>query len=100
MEKQEIIDSIQRIIRKWGPFNTAEVYAESSPIYATVGNSCSLIESFNLDDVEVVTYAHDQQVDSFYVEYNELNEEQLVDLLVLAEEYDADCDKTRKRCED
>lgn len=99
MKKQEIIDSIQKVVRQWGEFSTADVHAGTSSIYGQMGKDhVQLMERFNMDDVEVVTYVHETETDEFTIAYDELVVDQLEEILLLAEDYDALMEQTIKRC--
>jgi len=101
MKKQKIIDTIQTVLRQWGEFTTADVHAGTSPIYGQMGKDhVQLMERFNMDDVDVVTYVHETETDEFSVPYDRLLVYQLEEILMLAEEYDALMNKTIERCKD
>jgi hypothetical protein len=59
-----------------------------------------LIERFNLSDVEVITYIHETEVDSFNVSYEDLDEDMLYDIFGELETYDIMMDKTIDSCRD
>lgn len=98
-KKQIVIEKIKTIIKEWGSFNTAEVEADCSPCVNNIGRFTALAERFG-DDVEVVVYNEDgNEMDSYSLEYEELTIDILNEILILADNYDADMYKTMKRCE-
>lgn len=97
-KKERLIERIQTIIQQNGNFTTADVEAQSSPVYKTINNNIhALIESFKLDDVEVIYYVRAEEVYWEYVAYKELDVDTLEEILLLAEEWSAECYKTNKR---
>lgn len=99
MQKKTVIKKIKQIIQSQGSLSTAELESGSSPVYATLGqDSCALVERFNLNDVEVIVYAHEQEVDSFSLSYEELEKDVLEEILFELEQYEVAMDKTMERC--
>ena len=99
--KDEIISQIKEIIKEWGSFTTADVQAESSPLINSVSkNSFQLAERFNVDGVEAVTYVYDNVTDNDFIPYEDLDEDVLEEILMLAEDYEIGMDKTMNRCKD
>jgi hypothetical protein len=95
------IRKIQSIIEEWGMFTTAEVQAESSPVYKSIGkNNFCLVERIERHGVGITQYVHDQEVDDFDLDYSELEEDLIDEILELAENYEVDMEKTNKRCRD
>ena len=99
-KKERLISNIRKIIDKCGATNTAELQLDCSPCYASVGNSTSLVEKFNLNDVDIVTYNKDVEIEEFTLSYDELKTDLLEEILSRLEDYDVDMDKTMKRCKD
>jgi len=97
--KEDKVAYIKKVIGDFGYFRIGEVEGESSPIYATMGkNNFALIEGFGVDDVNVVNYVHDSEVDDFDVRYENLTEDQIDDITPIVEAYEAEQLKTEKRC--
>lgn len=90
MTKKTIINKIKKIITDFGTFTTADVQAESSPCTGSLGrNTVQLAESFYHDKIEAVTYVHDNEESSDYINYEDLKKDVLEEILYLAEQYEA-----------
>lgn len=102
MGKGRTITAIKAIIDKWGgSISTNDMESESSPIYNQVSKDhYSLIERFYRDEVEVVTYVHQQEVDVFNVSYENIDEDLLEEIYNELEAYDVGMDKTLDICRD
>lgn len=101
MTNNKIISEIKLIIEKWGSLTTADLETNQSPVYSQFNKDhFSLIERFNLSDVEVITYIHETEVDSFNVSYEDLDEDMLYDIFGELETYDIMMDKTIDSCRD
>jgi len=91
MQKRTIIKKIKAIIKEHGDFTTADVNAESSPCVASLKGINQLCESFNYDKVEVVTYdRNDDEIDSDYLSYEDLKKDVIEEILILAENHEAE----------
>jgi hypothetical protein len=96
--KEDKVAYIKGVIKEWGAFSVADIEGESSPVYAQMGkNNFALMEKFSVDDVNVVNYVHDSEVDDFDVRYENLTEDQIDEIVTLVEQYEADMLKTEKR---
>lgn len=99
MQKRTIIKRIKAIISEWGGFTCADVEATSSPVIKTLGkDTCQLAERFEKDKVEAVIYVHESETDEDYISYEDLEKDVLDEILILAEQWEAICLKTEKRC--
>lgn len=97
------IDRIKEIIKKWGGTTVGELSADSPCIsgYGMHKNYVvTLVEGFNLNDVDVVTYNNEIDVAENTLTYEELNEDVIDEILQLLEDYDTDSRKTMERCQD
>lgn len=89
MTKSEKIAKIKKIISEWGSVNSAELQLDSSPCYNSAGeNTCALIEQFYVDNVEVVVYVHENEVDSFNVAYEDLDGDTIDEISEIIEGYE------------
>lgn len=96
-----IIPKIKAIIEEWGAVSTGELQLDCSPCYVSVGNLTSLVEKFNLHDVDIVTYDEKgNEIDSFSEPYENLSNETLEEIFNAVEEYDIDMQRTMNRCKD
>lgn len=101
MKKQTIIKDIQRIIKEFGEFSTADIEAGSSPVVNSFGkDSFELAERFSFSKVSVISYVHETEVDDRDVNYEDLSIEVLEEILTLAEDYEASEIQTEKRISD
>ena len=103
MERQEMINECKRIIGDWGSVNTAERELDCSPCVRSVGNGkqnvSDLIESFNVDGVEVVVYHDEIELSSYDLKYEDLDDDILAEVHEILDIYDVDMEKTQKRCD-
>ena len=104
MEKQEVIDRIQDVLVKWGEFSIGEVEGMNSPSIATHGNIVDLVEHFNNTGVGVEVYlpnSHSSDaIDSYDLEYDELELDVLEEILMIAEAYDVEQQDLFDSCRD
>lgn len=98
MRKKDLIIKIKKLIKENGSFTTADVYATSSPLISSTKKTYILAEKFYVNSCEGVSYVNDIEVDSDDYEYEDLTMNTLYEILSLAEEWDAICYKTLKRC--
>jgi hypothetical protein len=95
MEKQQYITKIKSIIDKWGGVTTCEMELDTSPVYNTFGKDhIQLVERFNRNSVTIVSYIHENEVDDFDVDYDQLSEELLYDIYDTLTQYDIGMEKT------
>jgi hypothetical protein len=97
MEKKEIINHIQKIIVEFGEFTTADVEANGSPVIQSLGNTHLLAEQFGEHKVTAVLYVNDTETDEDYISYEDLSEDVLQEILLLAEIWEAEELQTEKR---
>lgn len=98
---QEKIDYIKKVLSDWGMTSTADLELDSSPMYNSIGsNHVMLIEEFTQDYVRVVEYVHENIVDEWELSYEELSDELIDEIYNIIEGYEADQEKTWKRCQD
>lgn len=89
MTKEELVPKIKEIINKWGGVTTAELELSSSVILNSYGpNHFQLVERFNRNDVTILSYIRETEVDNFNVVYEELNEELLTEIYGIIKKYD------------
>jgi len=100
------IGVIQRIIKEHGEFTATEIELDASPIKNSIGNGLvnvsELVEEFRNDGVETITYNDEHELGYSFYAYDdeELSDEIIAEIRTIAEDYEADCLKTEKRCED
>lgn len=103
MTKEEQISEIKRIIRKWGSTSSVDLELESSPCIRSVGNGrdniSELVESFDKDSVEIITYHGEDEIDWRNEDYEDLSEDIIDEIYNILEQYEVFNLKTLKRCE-
>ena len=105
MDKQEVISKIQDVLVKWGEFSIGEVDGEDvSPCVASHGNWVDLAEHFNNTGVTVEVYnpsSHSSDsIDTYDLEYDELELDVLEEILMIAELYDVQQQDLFDSCRD
>jgi hypothetical protein len=102
--KTELIEKIKAIIANWGEFGVGEVNDVDGICLNEMGGMVALAEYFTYDNVGVEVYNpsgfSSDSVDSYTEEYENLSEEDLEAILVVAELYDVEQEKTYKRIAD
>jgi len=100
--KTEKILRIKEIIKEWGETTTAELEVGSSPCISSIGNgsaNCSiLVEKFDKESVDIVSYVGSMETSEDTIPYEDLEEDVIDEILDLLEDYDTDCFKTMQRC--
>ena len=90
MTKNKLIEQIKEIINMYGNFNVGEVEGDYSPtVQGQNGNLVHLIESFYQDYGEVNVYSKHSEypVDNYGINYTELSDSTLSEILELAQKY-------------
>ncbi len=100
MNKEEKIADIKRIIKNYGSTTTSELELGSSPCILSTGNKTNvsiLVEGFNADDVDVISYVNETVIAEESFEYEELSDEIVDEIHSIILDYEVDCDKAIKR---
>lgn len=104
MENIETIKRIKSILSANGCFNIGELDGENSILVGTLGNYVGLAEYFTEDYVEVSVYeprsTSSDAIDIYEESYFDLSENVLGDVLLLCEQWEAECIRTEKRISD
>ena len=104
MKNIETIKRIKDILKVNGCFNIGELDGENSILVGTLGNYVGLAEYFTEDYVEVSVYeprsTSSDAIDTYEESYFGLSENILGDVLLLCEQWEAECIKTEKRISD
>lgn len=87
--KKKLIEKIKIIISEIGSTSTGEMQSQSSQVYKdrATRHSCSLVESYNAENITVVEYVHEQEVHEFYAPYEDLKAWQLKEVLAELQQY-------------
>lgn len=99
MNKEEQIAEIKRMIQDKfdGSTSTYELEADSSPCISSAGtnkmNVSTLVERFNYDDVEIVTYNNETEIASDNLSYEELSEDIIDEIYNLLNNAEVDEDE-------
>ena len=90
--KGELVEQIKEVLDNFGHFHIGEVYADCSPsLDDTKGNLTHLIEYFSKGYCEVNVYCErmgDDKIDSYYLNYEDLSESNLSEILELCQEWE------------
>jgi hypothetical protein len=102
MEKKEIIENIKRITNKYGFFQSGEVEQDGetySPCINSMGGLVALAERFG-SEVEVNVYdtasSDCNPIHTYDMPYEELSDDVLNDILMIARQYEAEQKLTTK----
>jgi hypothetical protein len=98
-QKKETISQIRTIIENYGSFTTFDVDADSSPVIGTLGSAFMLAEHFELNGVDGYLYLNgdENERDIEFILYENLSMDCLEEILLLAQNYEAEEMKTEKR---
>lgn len=91
MGKRKMINAIKKAFVEHGKesFTMNELQAESSPCIQIIDdNTCQLIETLYLDNVEAVVYVKDIQQSQSFIGYGKLSDDILAEILQLIENYE------------
>ena len=95
--KLEKIRNIKRIINTYGGFHISELDGEGSPVIKTMGKDHTLLaEEFN-EQVTAITYVHEVETNEDYIDYEDLSDDLIDQINVIAEDYEAEQLLTEKR---
>ena len=87
----ENISNIKRIVNTYGSFSVADVDGESSPCIDSMGkDNFQLAERFSADGVEAITYVHETEVSSDFIEYENLDDNIIADINLIAVNFESD----------
>ena len=97
--KENLIKNIKRIIEEYGSFSTFDIEADSSPVVGTLGSAFMLAEHFNLHTIDGYLYLNgdENERDIEEIRYEDLSEECLGEIEILAQHWEADNIQTEKR---
>ena len=100
MAKTEIINDINKILKKHGNTTIGELELDCSPCYSHVGEMSALVEGFRQKYVEVVVYVDGNEVAEDWIDYELLSSDLLDEIYEIIVDYEIEQEKTEKRCED
>lgn len=105
MEKVELIQRITNIIKVNGSFSIGELEGETPSICSgELGNYVGLLEYFTKDYVQQNIYDptsfSSDPIDSVETEYEVFNRDTLNEILLIVEQWEAECIRTEKRISD
>jgi hypothetical protein len=104
MELSETIKRITDILKVNGCFSIGELEGENSILIGALGNYVGLGEYFTEDYVEVNVYeprsSSSDPIDTYEESYWGIDENVLGDVLLLCEQWEAECVRTEKRISD
>ena len=93
IQKNKLIDDIQKIVKEFGSFSTADINADCDVSIPTIGNHIHLANIFNYDDAEVEVYEDggENEIDSYSLSYRDMEIEQLQEVFEFAQQWEAEC---------
>lgn len=93
IQKNKLIDDIQKIVKEFGSFSTADISADCDVSIPTIGNHIHLANIFNYDDAEVEVYEDggENEIDSYSLSYRDMEIEQLQEVFEFAQQWEAEC---------
>jgi hypothetical protein len=101
MSKAKTIKRIKAILGDWGG---TKLELDCSPCINSIGNGknnvSQLIERFNVDSVTAITYHDELELGEEDIDYEDLSNELLDEILNIMEEYDVSMSKTIDKCRD
>lgn len=91
--KNKLIDDIQKIVKDFGSFTTADISADCDISIPNVGNHIHLASFFKYDsaDVDVYEDGGENEIDSYSLSYRDMEIEQLEEVLQYAQDWEAIC---------
>lgn len=86
------IQNIKRIINTFGTFSMSDLQDEASVVVNSIGkDNFQLAERFSESGVSVFTYVYDMEVGEDFIEYEDLSNDVIEEINILAEIYEANC---------
>lgn len=83
------INEIKNIINNWGAFSISDIELQASPVYNSISkDNFQLVERFDINGVDVITYIHETVVNEEIVEYENLSDELIDKILLITRFYD------------
>jgi len=92
-DKEAIIRKIQAIIKEFGSFTTADVSADCDVSIPAIGNHIHLANRFNFGDANVEVYEDggENEIDTYKLNYWDMDIDTLTEVLEYANQYEAVC---------
>ena len=91
MDKQQKIAFVKGIVKVWGVFSPSEVDETFGLCVGELGNLVGLVEYLSMDCIDVSVYSPDSfssdSIHDYTMEYSELTDEDLDELVSLCREY-------------
>ena len=102
MQKEIIIKKIQTIVSNYGSFSVSDVEYEGTGIMLNEINKdhVVMIEKIDSNDVDTIEYVHDIETSKNSIQFEDLSEEILEEILTLAQNYETNQEKDFDRCSD
>ena len=97
MEKSELINRITNIVKEYGGFSVGEIEGETSGVVVSeLGKFVGIAEYFDRDYATINIYEptsfSSDEVDSFEMKYEEMDENILQQILPICEKWEEMCD--------
>lgn len=93
IQKNKLIADIQKIVREFGSFTTADIESSCDISIPVLGNHIHLANHFHYDkaDVEVYEDGGENEIDSYSLSYRDMEIEQLEEVLLYAQDWEEIC---------
>jgi hypothetical protein len=91
--KNKLIDDIQKIVKEFGSFSTADIEASCDVSISSIGNHIHLASFFKYDsaDVDVYNDGNENEIDQYNLSYWDMDIDTLTEVLEYANQYEAVC---------
>lgn len=91
--KNNLIDDIQKIVKDFGSFTTADISADCDISIPNVGNHIHLASFFKYDSADVDVYEdnRDYEIDQYNLLYRDMDIDTLNEVLIYAQQWEAEC---------
>ena len=93
IQKNKLIDDIQKIVKEFGSFTTADISADCDISIPNVGNHIHLASFFKYDSADVDVYEdnRDYEIDQYNLSYRDMDIDTLGEVLIYAQQWELEC---------
>ena len=93
IQKKNLIADIQKIVKEFGSFSTADINADCDISIPTKDSLIHLANMFHYDSAEVEIYEDggENEIDSYHLSYHDMDIDTLTEVLKYAQDYEAEC---------
>jgi hypothetical protein len=93
IQKKNLIDDIQKIVKEFGSFTTADIEASCDVSIPVIGNHIHLANMFHYSEADVEVYEDgcENEIDSYHLSYHDMDIDTLTEVLHYAQQWEAEC---------